>query len=268
MQSPRLQTKLPTDSGAMLKGLAVLGAAGAGAALMYFLDPHRGRRRRALARDKFNRITRRTTGAVGATSRDLRNRAYGIMAETKSLVSRRQVSDEVLAERVRARLGSLVSHASAIQVWSDNGRITLSGGVLAAELARLIRGVSSIRGVTGVENLLTVQESSESLSGHYGRSRNKGSGVLISKTPDPFRRTWTETTRFLMGTFGSILTFGGAIGRNINGVTMTILGIALLAGALGTSRSWFWRFAGVGRETGAGESGIPHHHNGAGHETG
>ncbi|HEX2227139.1 MAG TPA: BON domain-containing protein [Candidatus Binatia bacterium] len=237
----------------------MLGAAGAGAALMYFLDPQRGRRRRVLARDKVNRITHKTTGTVGATSRDLRNRALGIMAETRSLVSRRQVSDEVLAERVRARLGSLVSHASSIQVWSDNGRITLSGGVVAAELPRLIRGVSSIRGVTGVENLLTVQETAESLSGHYGKARWPESGSTLDK----LRKPWTETTRFLMGAFGSIFTFGGAVCRSINGVTMTLVGAALLTAALSTSRSWFWRF-GVASESGAGESAIPHHHNGAG----
>jgi hypothetical protein len=261
MHRPLSQGKISIASGAALRtGLAVVGAAGAGAALMYFLDPQRGRRRRVLARDKLNRITHKTTGTMGATSRDLRNRALGIVAETRSLVSRRQVSDEVLAERVRARLGSLVSHASSIQVWSDNGRITLSGGVLAAELPRLIRGVSSIRAVTGVENLLTVQESSESLSGHYGRSRLPES----RSTFDKLRKPWTETTRFLMGAFGSIFTFGGAVCRSINGVTMTLVGAALLTAALSTSRSWFWRFAGAGSQSSAGESVIPHHHNGAG----
>jgi len=182
------------------------------------------------------------------------------MAETKSLVSPRQVSDEVLAERVRARLGSLVSHASAIQVWSDNGRVTLSGGVLAAELSRLIHGVSSIPGVTGVENLLTVQESSESLFGHYGRSRLRAGGAACNQ----LRKPWTETTRFLMGVFGSILALGGAVRRNINGVTMTIVGATLFAGALGASR--FWRSAGIGGESAAGINGVPHH-NGAGNSS-
>jgi hypothetical protein len=256
-----MQTNMPTRPGAALKvGLAVLGSAGLGAALMYFLDPQRGRRRRVLARGQLNRITHRTTGAVGATSRDLRNRAYGIMAETRSFVSRRQVSDEVLAERVRARLGSLVSHGSAIQVWSDNGRITLSGGVLAGELPRLIRGVSSIRGVTGVENLLTVQESSDALFGHYGRSRWSPGRAAVNS----LRKPWTETTRFLMGAFGSALTFGGARRHNINGVTMTIAGMALLAGALGSRRFLLGRFARIRPRKSAAQTSIPHHHNGAG----
>jgi hypothetical protein len=195
---------------------------------MYFLDPQRGRRRRVLARGGLNRITHKTTDAVGTTSRDLRNRAYGIMAETKSLVSRKQVSDEVLAERVRARLGSLVSHASSIQVRSDNGRIMLSGTVFSAELARLVRGVSSIRGVTGVENLLTVQESSEATSGQVGGSPWPAAFDFVQKP-------WSTTTRLVIGGLGGLLAVCGAVRRNINGGTIALLGMALLAKALSTA---------------------------------
>jgi hypothetical protein len=223
---------------------------------MYFLDPQRGRRRRILARDTLNRIKNKTTGAVGATSRDLRNRAYGIMAETRSLVSRQQVSDEVLAERVRARLGSLVSHASSIQVWSDNGRITLTGGVVAAELARLIRGVSSIRGVTGVENLLTVRESSESLSGRYGQSRWSAGGLGFDVLRDP----WSTLTRLLLGASGGMLAIGGAVRRNINAGTVALLGVTMLAGALSTIR-FLWR-TDPAQPDALGENGA-HQHNGA-----
>jgi hypothetical protein len=130
--------------------------------------------------------------------------------------------------------------------------------VVRAELARLIRGVCSIRGVSGVENLLTVQENSESLFGHYRPAESRAAFVSL-------RRPLSETTRFLMGAFGSILTFGGAVRRNINGATMTIMGMALLAGALGTSR--YWSGARPSRASGAAESGIPHH-NGAGNSEG
>lgn len=252
MQKRRFQTKISGDPARGLKvGLGVLGAAGAGAALMYFLDPQRGRRRRIVARDKLNRMKNKTSGAVGATSRDLRNRAHGFIAETKSLVSRRQVSDEVLAERVRARLGSLVSRASSIQVWSDNGRITLSGGILAAELARLIRGVSSIRGVTGIENLLTVQESFESIPGDSGRARTRAARLRF----ESLRRPWSTTTRLIVGAFGSLLAIGGAVCRNINSGTVVVLGMVLVSGALSTKR--FLRSTGMGGESRGRENGVP-----------
>ena len=72
-----------------------LAAFAAGAALMYFLDPVSGRRRRALARDKVvhaqHEIADRAQGAV----KDLRNRAYGLVAEARRSVERRPVDIEL-----------------------------------------------------------------------------------------------------------------------------------------------------------------------------
>jgi hypothetical protein len=232
MQKINRQSKIHGEPERALKiGLGFIGAAGAGAALMYFLDPRWGRRRRVLARDQMNRIRHQTADAVGATSRDLRNRAYGIMAETRNLVSRKQVSDQVLAERVRARLGSLVSDASAVQVWCENGRITLSGGIVAAELPRLVRGVASIRGVTGVENHMTVNESSESVGPQDRSGWYKGALGL-----DVLQRPWSTMTRLLAGTLGASMALAGAARRNLNGATIAVIGIATLARALGDTR--------------------------------
>jgi hypothetical protein len=67
-----------------------LAALAAGAALMYFLDPVLGRRRRALARDQIvhmqHEIAECTQGAV----KDLGNRTYGLYAEARGLVERRK----------------------------------------------------------------------------------------------------------------------------------------------------------------------------------
>ena len=83
-----------TDYG-MNTGLAILGGLALGAGLMYYLDPDRGRRRMALVRDKATHLTHVTRDAVGAKGRDLRNRAVGVVAETKSALqsdeSRQQV---------------------------------------------------------------------------------------------------------------------------------------------------------------------------------
>ncbi|HVF46342.1 MAG TPA: YtxH domain-containing protein [Pyrinomonadaceae bacterium] len=65
---------------------AILGAVGAGAALMYLFDPNGGRRRRALIRDKAVGISNDVTQAVEAKSHDLANRAQGFLHEAKSLV--------------------------------------------------------------------------------------------------------------------------------------------------------------------------------------
>ena len=72
-----------TDYG-MNTGLAFLGGLALGVGLMYYLDPDRGRRRRALVRDKATHLTHVTQDAVSAKARDLRNRAKGAVAETAS----------------------------------------------------------------------------------------------------------------------------------------------------------------------------------------
>ena len=57
--------------------LTLIAGAGAGAGLMYLLDPDRGTRRRALARDQISRAANVTGEALEATWRDARTRVEG-----------------------------------------------------------------------------------------------------------------------------------------------------------------------------------------------
>src|SRR2546423_7524759 len=114
----------------MNRGLTLIGGIGLGAGLMYVLDPDRGRRRRALVRDKVARVINKTRDATGKTLRDTRHRARGLVAGARSLLKREQVSDEVLIERVRSKMGRVVSHPHSIGVTADRGRVTLRGPIL------------------------------------------------------------------------------------------------------------------------------------------
>ncbi len=62
--------------------------AGLGAGLMFFFDPRQGRRRRALARDKVGSRLRRAGDALDARTRDIANRARGVVAEARGRVRR------------------------------------------------------------------------------------------------------------------------------------------------------------------------------------
>jgi gas vesicle protein len=53
---------------------------------MFIFDPKEGRRRRALARDKAVHYGREASDFATGTAKDLRNRAYGVAAETRSAV--------------------------------------------------------------------------------------------------------------------------------------------------------------------------------------
>ena len=69
----------------MKEAMALLGALGAGALLMYLLDPDRGIQRRALMLGKVVKLNRQTKEAMIEKARDLSNRAKDMLHEAQSI---------------------------------------------------------------------------------------------------------------------------------------------------------------------------------------
>lgn len=162
-------------------GLAwpLLGTFVLGAGLTYLLDPNSGRRRRGLLRDKAVRYGKVATNGLEKRRRDLTHRFGGTVSELQSRSDEQYVSDPVLAERVRSKLGRATSNPGAIHVSALNGQITLSGPVLAGEVDRLLKEVAQVRGVAGVDNRLSVHQQPEnipSLKGIRTQSESPRSG--------------------------------------------------------------------------------------------
>lgn len=67
--------------------LMLAGAAALGALTMYFFDPERGRHRRTVCTDKLSSAADTAVDAAESTTRDLTNRARGVLAEAKSVVN-------------------------------------------------------------------------------------------------------------------------------------------------------------------------------------
>jgi hypothetical protein len=65
---------------------AFLSGAALGAAVMYFLDPQGGGRRRALVRDKAVSLAHQAEDYAEKTARDLGNRASGLAHEARKMV--------------------------------------------------------------------------------------------------------------------------------------------------------------------------------------
>ena len=133
--------------------LGVAGALAAGAFATFFLDPDQGRRRRAIARDRLASGLRHAAASGEALAHGLRNRTTGLVAGARRRLSPAPVPDDVLAERVRARMGHIVSHSS-IDVQAVQGEVTLRGPVLDTEIEGLLRAVRAVPGVHGVVNQL------------------------------------------------------------------------------------------------------------------
>src|SRR5690606_13506195 len=91
----------------------------AGAGLMYFLDPKRGKRRRALLRDQWVKLQTTTANQVtdggNVLAENTANKARGVVAETARHFKSEDVDDETLVARVRSEMGRYVSHPGAIE---------------------------------------------------------------------------------------------------------------------------------------------------------
>ena len=137
--------------------LSLIAGLGAGATVMYFADPDRGHRRRAIAKDKIKSSARSLSRTASKTRRDLANRAYGFWAESKDILKGNPIADDpVVEQRVRSKMGRVVTHPHAIKVDAVDGNVKLTGTILADEISDLLRCVSAVPGVRAVESLLEV----------------------------------------------------------------------------------------------------------------
>lgn len=204
---------------------------GLGAGAMYLYDPEEGNRRRAMLRDQTIRSLNRTEDTIDKGSRDLSNRASGMIADMRSLLTHEQVSDETLAQRVRSKLGGagIVSHPRALNVTAQNGKIILSGPILADEVTPLLARVSSLRGVRGVENQLEVHQEPGDVPALQGAPAGSNSARM--------RGVWTPGLRLLAASAGSMLTLSGMRRGGLMGTVRSAFGLGLLARGV-TNRSW------------------------------
>jgi uncharacterized membrane protein len=208
---------------------ALLGGLGLGAALMYFLDPSRGRRRRALVRDQMAHAVRKGEHGVEATIHDLSNRAQGLAAETRSRFSDDDPSDDVLVARVRSELGRVCSHPRAIIATASAGTVTLSGPVLEREVDNILSATRGVRGVQHVENRLEVHESPAYVPSLQGGSERPGTRLEL------LQEHWTPAARLLLGAGGAALTGYGFSRRGVTGQLIGVAGAALLARSITNS---------------------------------
>ncbi len=140
----------------------LLAGVGIGAALMYFLDPDRGARRRHMLADQVASTLRSARRDARDALDDVRNRTRGLVAETRARLREKTVDDEQLVARVRAELGHRVEHARAIEVVADGGTVTLRGQVPAEERSDALAAVARVRGVGSVNDQLEAEARAES----------------------------------------------------------------------------------------------------------
>lgn len=211
----------------MRRELSLLGAAAVGAGLMYVFDPEKGKRRRGVIYSKLSHARRVTSEAIDTVSRDARNRVYGAVASIKSVFKQQPIRDDVLAEHVRAKLGFLVAHPGSIEVNVQQGRVILSGPILAEEVEQLLAAIQRMRGVTEIENRLEVHEKPDHVPGLQGEPPRPKRG----EQPELLQVNWSPTTRAVAGVAGGVMAYYGLTRRSVTGTAFGLAGLTLLARA-------------------------------------
>ena len=174
-----------------------------GAALMYFLDPAQGRRRRASVRDQALHARRVERAAAGKAGRDLSQRVRGLLKSLELPRRKDAVEDAKLEARVRARLGHLTSHPGAIHVEAHDGNILVRGPILAHEHDRVVRAIAAVPGVCDVVDRLLVREQAGS------EPALQGNGRALVRRPE-----WAPAERAAVLGLGALLYGWGAIRRH------------------------------------------------------
>jgi len=194
----------------------VLSAIGLGASLMYFFDPDRGRRRRALLRDQTIGAGHRFEHFLSAACCDLQQRVQGTLWEATSLFTGNRVPDDVLVGRIRSKIGRCVAHAGCIDVKANKGHVILSGPVGAHEVGDLVSCVRGMHGVCGVENRLDVQHESAPRE-----MQTRG-----------WQDNWSPSTQLLVGAAGAMMLLRGMQRSFPIACVMGTVGLGLLGQAL------------------------------------
>lgn len=203
-----------------------LGGAAIGALTMYFSDPERGKRRRALTRDKMRSAMIRTGNAMDVATRDLGNRMQGMRARATHFARAGRASeadDPVVAGRVRSRIGRTISHPHPIHVIVQQGRVTVSGPVLAHEKDALLAAVSQVAGVREVIDRLKPHETAEGMPALQSDPEAR---------PSTVQGAWPPGLRALATAGGSLLTFYGMRRRGTAGTLLGTAGLGLLTRSL------------------------------------
>ena len=146
----------PTSPAYAAGPLALILGVGLGAALMYFLDPDSGRRRRALVREKSAHYAREARTRQAALLHHAGNRVRGAAASVRQRLHTSEiVEDGILLERVRAALGHVVGDPHAVDIRVKCGIVVLKGPAREDQMGELLACVRNVRGVQDVENRLS-----------------------------------------------------------------------------------------------------------------
>jgi uncharacterized membrane protein len=197
----------------------LLGGAAIGATLMYLFDPVRGRKRRARLAGAVTHAQRVERELIGKGLRDARHRARGVAQRAlHAFGSHADVDNEVVAARIRACLGRVVSHPHAVSVVVVSDQVIVSGEILAHEASRTLDSISAIAGKREVVDQLERHAIAGSRPALQGEGRVRRGA-----------QTWTPAARVGAMAAGAALIGVGVARKGVPGLVAGLAGVAIAA---------------------------------------
>jgi osmotically-inducible protein OsmY len=137
------------------KGLVKLaGGLAAAGGLLLLLNPKHGRTRRARVADRVRHavalIRKSGSSRQAKLLASLPMRGLGLIASAQKRCMGESVPDDVLVERVRAKLGHVSPDLRRIDVRSREGVVTIEGMLPEAERKPLVKAAKELPGVRAV----------------------------------------------------------------------------------------------------------------------
>lgn len=125
-----------------------------GAAVMYFFDPDRGGRRRAVARDRSVAIVRRAVRRTRQRTRYVEGKAHGLVHEMRGEAPKPSPNDATLKHKIESEVLRNYDK-SRLSINVEDGVAVLRGELTHPDdIKGLEHDVEHVAGVVGVRNLV------------------------------------------------------------------------------------------------------------------
>jgi uncharacterized membrane protein len=196
----------------------ILGGIAGATAAAYFLDCQHGSERRARFARNAERLASAAVDGVSLGFRDTGHRLVGKARHVWLTARRDQVDDRILAERIRSRMGRILTHPHKVQVVCDKGVVTLWGEAPQDEVLDLTQAVAAIAGVKEVLDHLEVHESP------IPPAREEDALV---KARHAIRLNWSPWQRLLASVAGAAISAYGWRRKDKLGTALSLIGSGL-----------------------------------------
>jgi uncharacterized membrane protein len=196
-----------------------LAGLGAGVAAGYLAHSQFGQRKLAVLASGTRHVLDKATLSAKKSLLDGQHRLSGLAAALWTNLKHEESLDTVLEERIRSRMGRVVSHPRKVHVVCDHGVAILWGLALEAEIPRLIEATETVPGVVEVVDHLDIARPEELPAERANPLKHARDEIRLKSSP---------SRRLVMGVSGAALALRGWQRKDKLGKVTAVVGTGMV----------------------------------------